>query len=229
MDKMLKLSPLLLLMACACPPPPEPASPPQARGPRLISRDKELLVIDLPSACIRGKFLYAQSADPIPHTKVHPVVGVLQCVDANTYTAAWICKPMKAAEEFPAEPGLPVAELRQDTLARSGKCLTRFQGQDASFSEWNEEQKYADITLDVGSGEDVKDGDQFSLLGPPIADAVNRTVTDFVEVARCAVQPFKVQTAHAACRVDLQVWGFTKAAWIKGGPAVWMPVQPLKY
>lgn len=229
---MLKLSPLLFLLACSASPLPQPSppsSPPPPQGPRLISQNKKLLVIDMPSACIRGKYLYAQSAQPIPHTNNRPVVGVLQCVDANAYTAAWVCKPSNSSDEFPAEPGLPVAELRQDTLARSGKCLTRFQGQDGAFSAWNPDETYADITLDVGSGEDVREGDQFSLLGPPIADAINRTVTDFVEVARCAVQPFKVQTAHAACRVDLQAWGFTKDAWIKGGPAVWMPTQPLKY
>lgn len=216
---------LALLSLSACGPAPTPstaatpsAAPPAApAAPRLRALGEELFVSPALARYPRGALFYVLAADPVPGSATHPRIGLVQVTEPSAVKVSWYCRPESGALGALGTAGLPVEEFTPDTTIRVGKCWTRYVPK--AEAAWGE-GAIVDLALNLGVGDHVKAGDMFEILGEPITDTENRTVTGFEKLGLCTVQPFESTFDRAVCRLDRYTSPkFTREWWTRGGYA----------
>jgi len=210
--------------AAALPPPgsrrcSDAAQPDAAQDLRLCSGGSGgdvLFVTAKPDSYPRGTFLYVLDPEPlVPGGPTHLRIGLVQVVEPKPVTVSWYCHPKRPPGELLTTRGLPVEPFTPDTTVRVGKCWGRHVGQEGSA--WTG-QGVADLALNLGQGDGVKEGDLYEILGEPNVDPDNRTITGFVVIGRCAVLPFVGSVDRSVCRLDsVMSPKFDKQWWVRGG------------
>jgi hypothetical protein len=209
-------------VACAPADPPVPATSPVAPtaphdGPRLRQDGSRLYVTEAPAGAVRGALLYVLAAQPFPGGQSRPKIGLIavtQQLDADM-EVAWVCRP-NVPGDIEAS-GLPVRPIPQDTLTRVGRCVARYlPGEPAA---WDGKKDWMDLRIGLGSGDGLRVGDRYEVLGKPIVDESNRMVTEFERAAFCIVQAQDLQTTTCICRVDVGARDFrlTRERFLSGG------------
>lgn len=185
----------------------------------MVQVNGKLYIVNVPAGAKRGVVYLISSHETIPGTSDRTRVGLVRglYMHESSLEVVELCPIPARQRGVLAKDGLPAMPLEEDKRARVGKCLANYQiGPDA----WDSSRVGVDLRLDLGSGDGVKEGDRYEILGEAIVDRVNQTVTGFELLGSCAVQG-PVREGYSRCRLDTRQWrSFTRDQALTGGYAV---------